>query len=341
MSTLEILKPWPLSEVVHKIKRAGPMIYKGIYHLFYQYNPRSAVWGYIVWGHSTSTDLVNWTIHPPALVPSESYDINGCWSGSATILQDGTPAMLYTGIDLNNNQVQNLAMPKNTSDPYLIEWIKSPHNPIMEPNALNKINPTLFRDPTTAWLGHDRRWRVIVGNEGEHNIGTALLYTSADFVHWTEAEHPLHSSNPTGMWECPDFFPVSNVKHVLKVSVFQSQVEYYTIGKYDRDTDIFVPDEGSVDNISGLRLDYGKYYASKSFFDSDKKRRILFAWVNDSTSANSDIMKGWSGLQVIILNSEYLIIFVIMNVFRHFLGKFGCTNLGSNWFNGQYKKLKS
>ncbi|KAH0644757.1 hypothetical protein KY284_032641 [Solanum tuberosum] len=65
-----------------------------------------------VWGHSTSSDLVNWTIHPPTLLPSEPYDINGCWSGSATILKDGTLAILYTGIDSNNNQVQNLAMPK-------------------------------------------------------------------------------------------------------------------------------------------------------------------------------------------------------------------------------------
>lgn len=274
-----------------------PMIYKGIYHLFYQYNPRSEVWGYIVWGHSTSTDLVNWTIHPPALLPSKPYDINGCWSGSATILKDGTPAILYTGIDSNNNQFQNLAMPKNLSDPYLIEWIKSPHNPIMEPNDMNNINSTLFRDPTTAWLGHDGRWRVIVGNEREHNIGTALLYTSMDFIHWTGIEHPLLSSNETGMWECPDFIPVSNVKHVLKVRVFQSQVEYYTIGTYDHDMDIFFPDSGSVDNESGLRLDYGKYYASKSFFDSEKERRILLAWFNESTSANIDIMKGWSGLQ--------------------------------------------
>uniref|UniRef100_M1CPA7 Cell wall apoplastic invertase n=1 Tax=Solanum tuberosum TaxID=4113 RepID=M1CPA7_SOLTU len=99
------------------------------------------------------------------------------------------------------------------------------------------------------------------------------------------------------MWECPDFFLVSNVKHLLKVSVFQSQVEYYTIGTYDHDMDIFFPDSGSVDNESGLRLDYGKYYASKSFFDSEKKRRILLAWVNESTSANIDIMKRWSGLQ--------------------------------------------
>ncbi|KAM3361001.1 hypothetical protein P3S68_015855 [Capsicum galapagoense] len=57
------------------------MIYKGIYHLFYQYNPESSEWGNIAWGHATSTDLVNWNVHPPTLSPSDPYDINGCWSG--------------------------------------------------------------------------------------------------------------------------------------------------------------------------------------------------------------------------------------------------------------------
>ena len=48
---------------------AGPMIYKGLYHLFYQYNPEDAVnnKGKIVWAHSTSTDLVNWIPHDNAI----------------------------------------------------------------------------------------------------------------------------------------------------------------------------------------------------------------------------------------------------------------------------------
>ncbi|KAK4375307.1 hypothetical protein RND71_005984 [Anisodus tanguticus] len=288
------------------------MIYKGVYHLFYQYNPEGPVWGNIAWGHSTSTDLVNWTIHPPALLPSDPYDINGCWSGSATILQDGTPAILYTGGDSQNVQLQNLAVPKDPSDPYLVEWVKSPHNPIMTPNEEEK---ELFRDPSTAWLGPDGIWRVIVGNERKKR-GTALLYKSKDFIHWTEAEWPLHSSSETTIWECPDFFPVSidgqngldtsvilhvfeNIfpKYVLKNSVARSFADYYTIGTYHHHNDIYIPDEGSIDNESGLRLDYGRYYAAKSFFDSAKNRRIFIAWVNESTSREIDIAKGWSGLQ--------------------------------------------
>ncbi|KAL0344806.1 UNVERIFIED_CONTAM: Beta-fructofuranosidase, insoluble isoenzyme 2 [Sesamum radiatum] len=84
------------------------MYYNGIYHLFYQYNPKGAVWGNIVWAHSVSKDLINWKRLPNAIYPSKPFDKYGCWSGSATILPGNKPVILYTGIvDENNTQVQN------------------------------------------------------------------------------------------------------------------------------------------------------------------------------------------------------------------------------------------
>lgn len=287
------------------------MVYKGLYHLFYQYNPKGVVWGNIIWAHSTSKDLVNWTPHEPAIYPTQPSDINGCWSGSATILPGGKPAILYTGIDPLKRQVQNLAVPKNLSDPYLKEWKKSPKNPLMQPTVENQINASSFRDPTTAWLGPDKKWRVVIGSKINRQ-GKAILYKSRDFVHWIESPTPLHSAEGTGMWECPDFFPVPvkgqngvdtssngpSVKHVIKVSLDDTRHEYYTVGSYDNVKDIYTPDEGSVESDSGLRYDYGKFYASKTFFDSVKKRRILWGWINESSSVADDIKKGWSGVQV-------------------------------------------
>ncbi|KAG8380103.1 hypothetical protein BUALT_Bualt07G0158800 [Buddleja alternifolia] len=290
----------------------GPMIYKGIYHLFYQYNPKGALWGYLVWAHSTSKDLVNWTPHPIAFYPDQEYDINGCWSGSTTILPGGKPVILYTGINSQNKEVQNLAYPKNLSDPYLIEWTKSPYNPLLAPNLENMINARSFRDPSTSWLGNDGEWRVIIGNEREQQ-GKALLYRSKDFVHWTEAKHPLHSSSGSGMWECLDFYPVSistldgvdtsvvesGVKYVLKVSLFDVAKDSYVLGRYIVEKDVFIPENESLETGSWLRYDYGKFYGSKTFFDSSTKRRILWAWINESTDATIDVKKGWSGIQAI------------------------------------------
>ncbi|GLJ35154.1 hypothetical protein SUGI_0707610 [Cryptomeria japonica] len=289
----------------------GPCSIK-LYHLFYQYNPEAAVWGNIVWGHAVSKDLINWKPLDFAIIPSEWYDIKGCWSGSATLLPGGKPVILYTGWDNSSRQVQNMVVPKYPSDPYLKEWVKIPENPIIVPE--DGINGTFFRDPTTGWLGKDGRWRIVLGNlEDRHHKGMALLYISKDFVHWTKKMHPLHSSKNTGMWECPDFYPVAplgklgldtsvtgpEIKHVLKVSLQDTRFDFYTIGTYFTDIDRYVPDNTSADNKNGLRYDYGKFYASKTFFDNHKKRRILWGWINESDSEQADIAKGWSGVQAI------------------------------------------
>ena len=73
------------------------MYYKGLYHLFYQYNPGGAVWGNLTWGHAVSKNLIHWLDLEPALLPDCSYDVGGVWSGSVTFRPDGTPVILYTG----------------------------------------------------------------------------------------------------------------------------------------------------------------------------------------------------------------------------------------------------
>src|SRR4051812_8974593 len=97
------VSPWVLA--------AGPLYYKGWYHLFYQWNPDAAVWGNISWGHAVSRDLIHWLHLPLAMVPDHWYDINGVWTGSATQLPDGRIVMLYTGSTEDAVQVQLLAEP--------------------------------------------------------------------------------------------------------------------------------------------------------------------------------------------------------------------------------------
>lgn len=133
------------------------------------------------------------------------------------------------------------------------------------------------------------------------------------------------------MWECPDFFPVaktgrkgvetrvygSQVKHVLKVSLDDTKHDVYTVGTYNWQKDIYIPNKGSIESYNGLRYDYGKYYASKTFFDSQKKRRVLWGWVNESSSVDDDIKKGWSGVQVILI--QFLRFHWLYSMYNFFL----------------------
>lgn len=287
----------------------GPMRYKGVYHFFYQYNPNGPLFGDImIWGHSVSYDLVNWIHIDPAIYPTQPADINSCFSGSATILPGNKPVMLYTGLDTERRQVQNLAVPKNLSDPFLREWVKHSANPIMTTPEGVKLDD--FRDPSTAWLGYDGKWRVLVGSK-KNNLGVAYIYQSKDFLKWEKSDYPILSMEGTSTWECPDFFPVPvnstngldtsivhnpSVKHVMKVG-FNGQ-DWYTIGLY-KPGENYVPENELRGNSLDMKYDYGKFYASKSFFDNTKNRRVLWGWVSESDSAEDDVARGWSGLQAI------------------------------------------
>ena len=46
----------------------GLLYHKGVYHLFYQYNPGGTTWGSMSWGHATSGDLTYWDERPIALL---------------------------------------------------------------------------------------------------------------------------------------------------------------------------------------------------------------------------------------------------------------------------------
>ncbi|GLT78366.1 hypothetical protein SLA2020_499040 [Shorea laevis] len=288
----------------------GPLFYKGWYHFFYQYNPNGAIWGDIVWGHAVSRDLIHWLHLPLAMVSDQWYDLNGVWTGSATILPDGQIVMLYTGSTNESVQVQNLAYPADPSDPLLINWVKYSGNPVLVPPP--GIHPKDFRDPTTAWLTSEGKWRIVIGSK-INKTGIALVYDTKDFKNYERLDGLLHGVPGTGMWECVDFYPVSRtkesgldtsingleVKHVVKASLDQDKNDYYAIGTYHEKNSTWIPDNPKIDVGIGVRYDYGMFYASKTFYDPDKGRRILWGWIGESDSEFADEQKGWASIQSI------------------------------------------
>ena len=291
----------------------GPLFYKGWYHLFYQYNPDSAVWGNITWGHSVSRDLVHWLHLPLAFVPDHWYDANGVWTGSATFLPDDRIVMVYTGSTTEAVQVQNLAYPADLDDPLLLNWLKSDANPVLLPPP--GIGVKDFRDPTTAWYdAATEAWKLAIGSKDKNHTGICLIYRTHDFITYELLPGVLHSVPGTGMWECIDFYPVStdsevgldtsvppgpSVRHVLKASLDDDKHDYYAIGTYDPVAEKWVPHDVEADVGIGWRYDYGKYYASKTFFDTAKRRRVLWGWTGETDSEQTDLLKGWASVMTI------------------------------------------
>lgn len=281
----------------------------GLYHLFYQYNPKGPVHERIHWGHAVSIDLVHWHDRPIALTPGEGADNDGCWSG---VLVPGSnpPTIVYSG-RIEGQELACLAEGNDTLD----EWT---------PRAQPIIAKRPQGEPLTAYRDHcvwseNGTWRQLIGSGIQGRGGCAFLYESDDLISWSElgplvvgdagGAGDLNNVEWTGtMWECVDFFRMvpgpegetgppnadSADPHVLIFSAWHEGTTLHSLaalGTYDGRS--FTID-------STQRLDFGGRfaYAPQSFVDS-AGRRVLWAWMQESRPQSAQIRAGWSGAMTV------------------------------------------
>lgn len=268
----------------------GFSVYKGEYHLFYQYYPYATEWGPMHWGHIKTKDFIRWERLPAALAPDTEADRNGCFSGSAIELPDGRQLLMYTGVYkirrddavIEEYQHQCLAVGDG------INYEKYEGNPVLDaadlPAGANKFD---FRDPK-IWKDGDCFYAV-VGNRPADGSGSILLFKSEDAFHWNFVRVLESCYNEYGrMWECPDFFPLDG-KQVLLVSpqeMVPLGLEFHAgygtvclIGKYDKETYNF--ERQYVQSI-----DYGIDFYAPQTLEAVDGRRIMIAWMQNWTTTS-------------------------------------------------------
>ncbi len=252
------------------------------FHLFYQHNPNRAIWGDMHWGHAVSTDLVHWEDWPIALAPTPGGpDESGCYSGCA-VDDNGVPTIMYTGTRGTDNEVQTQCLA--TSHDGLRTWEKYTHNPVI---AASPRNDRDFRDPF-VWQQGDS-WYCVIGSTMPPARGAALLYKSADLIHW-DYLHPLLVGNTEqhgSVWECPNFFRLGD-QYILLVSVIRHAGVYYFSGDYVNQH--FIP------RTEGWFHPNGICFAPLTMLDSNG-RRLLWGWLREERSIEAQDAAGWAGVQ--------------------------------------------
>ena len=245
----------------------GTMYWKGRHHLFYIFlveDDRFPDKMIAPFGHASSTDLVNWTIHPWALIPTLGGPdgLGKCWSGDGFDL-DGTPAIAYWG-----DRGQTCLATSN--DDLLVHWKKHPANPVILTQPVEGQNQQGDHAPY-VWKENDS-WYCIRGGYLENEGDTVFLFKSSDLIHW-EYLHPLY--HPDRRWTqayedmaCPEFFRLGSKYVVIGLS-HPCGCHYY-IGRWEKE--YFIPEHHGRMNWPG-----GRYGAPESYTD-DKGRRILWAW---------------------------------------------------------------
>lgn len=264
----------------------GFSIYKGEYHLFYQYYPYDIHWGPTHWGHLKSKDFIKWERLPAALAPDSDYDIQGVFSGSAIELPDGRQLLMYTGVRGKDNtpechQTQCIAIGDGTN------YQKYEKNPVITADDIPE--PCFakdFRDPKIWWDGS--QWLAVAGNRTEDGSGAVLLYASRDLKDWNFKGTIDRSRNQWGkMWECPDLFPLDG-QMVLLVSPQELETSDLNFHKGYESLCLlgsWEPEKNRFIRRSVLPIDQGlDFYAPQTLLAPDG-RRIMVAWMQDWDSA--------------------------------------------------------
>lgn len=256
------------------------MFYKdGVWHLYYQYNPYGSKWQNMSWGHSTSSDLVNWEHKPVALRPD---GLGSIFSGSCVVDTNNTAGMgkdeviaLYTSA--GTSQMQSMAHSSDNG----ITFNVYPANPVitLESEA---------RDPNMFWNERTGEWNLVLAHALDHEM---LFFTSPDLKEWTlQSAFGKGIGAQDGVWECPDLFelPVEGTdekKWVLICNInpggpFGGSAVQYFVGDWDGRK--FTADTLPDGSIPTKWLDYGKdNYALVSWSGAPDGRRTAIGWMSN------------------------------------------------------------
>ena len=256
------------------------MFYKdGVWHLYYQKNPYGSKWQNMTWGHSTSTDLINWEHQPDAIKPD---GLGAIFSGSAALDPQNTAgfgedAVIALFTSAGTSQMQSLAHSNDNGQTFEVY----PGNPVitLESEA---------RDPNMFWNAKTGEWNLVLAHALEKEM---LFFTSPDLKTWTlESSFGKGLGAQEGVWECPDLFELvvpgtNETKWVLLSNInpggpFGGSATQYFIGDFDGKT--FTSDTNPDGTVPTKWLDFGKdHYATVSWSDAPNGRRPVIGWMSN------------------------------------------------------------
>lgn len=306
------------------------------YHMYFQcdrpFRTEYAVDGNAKsWGHAVSYDLVNWEELPLAIMPDDNGTI---WSGSAVIdvnntsgfFDDSTPpgarmVALYTyyGATKSTNGLCSVGIAYSKDNG--TTWIKPFTDPII-PNTNNMYQPGM-RDPKVYWFEDESYemggiWMMVVAG------GRAQIFTSPDLIHWTRDRQLVDINRKPLDSECPDLFPLpvdgdeNNIKWV-----YSGGGTFYIIGDVVRkddgkldfiaQTDKIYPVNGVSELWPGSGL-YPEMYASQTFFNDPKGRKIEISWMRDLVSLEG---KNWYSVESLALELKLVTVNGEIKLFKY------------------------
>jgi len=264
----------------------GLIYHNNKYHMFFQKNEVFLGIAQQNWGHFTSTNLVDWDEQNAVLWPDEGWDNFGIWSGCAIILNDGTPAVAYTGVD----GVKAGIGTATSSDNYQT-LVKDSYNPVI-PFAPHQVDMD-FRDPY-IWE-KDGTYHMVVGSGISSIGGNLVYYKSEDFKNWNYEGIAFQGQKSVGegaFWEMPVIYEFPNGKEMLLVQKTPDAtpaITTYWIGQFENG--VFTPD---FEKAKKLEVING--FLSPTVTADEQGLITAIGIIPDEVDAQFQMEQGWANL---------------------------------------------
>lgn len=255
----------------------------GVYHMFYQYNPASGLWGNMSWGHATSFDLVHWEEREVALRPDE---MGTMFSGSAFVDTENASGLKSGALDpilffyTAAGGASRLSHGKRFTQclAYSLDngktFVKYEKNPIIPHVAAEN------RDPKVVWSPELGRY-VLALYLKKHEYA---LFTSQNLLDWTEFQRFVLRGDD----ECPDIYPLipedaqtEDGNEAERLWIFSGACDTYAVGRMTQNGFEEIQGQHAYHIGAVTRCSYAAQtftfpdaVAKKGVFD----RRIKVAW---------------------------------------------------------------
>ena len=254
----------------------GYTLYKGVYHLFYQFShEKNCCLG---WGHAVSADLIHWIDLPMALRPNAE---NYCASGGTLV--DGDRVIACFAGEHPGRKGCGMYLAESTDD-LLQYWEKLPQSPVFSTyNEDGSRNPYIAFD-SYMWKKENTYFMIVAAGGSlphdtldidKRDFRRFNLFSSTDLKNWiyhhSFMENDLYASlGDDGA--CPYFLSAGNGKHVLFHFSHMSGGQYI-VGTFDESAMKFYAEDGGAFNSNNF---YSGTHAPSAFSDLDGTMHTIF-----------------------------------------------------------------
>jgi beta-fructofuranosidase len=322
----------------------GLIYHQNKYHMFFQKNDVFLGISQQNWGHFTSSDLVNWEEQNAVLWPDKGWDQAGIWSGCSVILNDGTPAVVYTGVD---GSKAGIGTARSTNNFQTLQ--KDSYNPVIA-KAPSNVNMD-FRDPY-VWK-KDGMYHMIAGSGITSTGANVVYYKSSDFKSWNYVGIAYQGQKNEGegqFWEMPVLYEFPNGKEMLLVQKTPDAtpaITTYWIGQFENG--IFTPDFEQA-----KKLEVVNGFLSPTVAKDAQGQITAIGIIPDEVDAAFQMKQGWANLfsvpQVWELDNNNTILIKphpnldklrgTQNTFNNLTLESGGSNYLNN-YNGRHFEMKA